>query len=166
MRWLRLFVICGACPCSSGEPVFSAYSFTYKKRKERKPFTTLNTSLRLAPAVRPVAWPKYRFRSGPPQILIGKFRGAAANFEVDFDCQNASVMPQDRAYRRRTPTHDIPPLNRTRSPPQSPDTANARGTAVLAQAIALRSPATDRAHLPALVPIISSAGGRRMTQLL
>ena len=63
------------------------------------------------------AWPKYRFRSGPPQILISKFRGAAANFEVDFDCQNTSVLPQDRAYRRRTPTQDIPPLNRTRSPP-------------------------------------------------
>ena len=62
-------------------------------------------------------WPKYRFRSGPPQILISKFRGAAANFEVDFDCQNTSVLPQDRAYRRRTPTQDIPPLNRTRSPP-------------------------------------------------
>ena len=38
-------------------------------------------------------------------------------------------------------------------------------TAVLAQAIALRSPATDRAHLPALAPITSSAGGRRMTLL-
>ena len=48
-------------------------------------------------------WPKYRFRSGPPQILISKFRGAAANFEVDFDCQNVSVLAQDRAYRRRTP---------------------------------------------------------------
>ena len=47
-------------------------------------------------------WPKYRFRSGPPQILISKFRGAAANFEVDFDCQNVSVLAQDRAYRRRT----------------------------------------------------------------
>ena len=105
----------------------------------------------------------HRFRSGPPQILISKFRGAAANFEVDFDCQNASVLPQDRAYRRRTPTHDIPPLNWTRSPPQ---TRLTRGrTAVLAQAIALRSPATDRAHLPALAPITSSAGGRRMTQL-
>ena len=66
---------------------------------------------------RPGRWPKYRFRSGPPQILISKFRGAAANFEVDFDCQNTSVLPQDRAYRRRTPTQDIPPLNRTRSPP-------------------------------------------------
>ena len=64
-----------------------------------------------------ISWPKYRFRSGPPQILISKFRGAAANFEVDFDCQNTSVLPQDRAYRRRTPTQDIPPLNRTRSPP-------------------------------------------------
>ena len=49
------------------------------------------------------AWPKYRFRSGPPQILISKFRGAAANFEGDFDCQNVSVLAQDRAYRRRTP---------------------------------------------------------------
>ena len=68
---------------------------------------------------RPPAWPKYRFRSGPPQILISKFRGAAANFEVDFDCQNASVLPQDRAYRRRTPTRDTPPLNWTRSPPQT-----------------------------------------------
>ena len=112
----------------------------------------------------PFTWPKYRFRSGPPQILISKFRGAAANFEVDFDCQNASVLPQDRAYRRRTPTRDIPPLNWTRPPPQ---TRLTRGrTAVLAQAIALRSPATDRAHLPALAPITSSAGGRRMTQLL
>ena len=52
---------------------------------------------------RPHDWPKYRFRSGPPQILISKFRGAAANFEVDFDCQNVSVLAQDRAYRRRTP---------------------------------------------------------------
>ena len=54
---------------------------------------------------RPLAphWPKYRFRSGPPQILISKFRGAAANFEVDLDCQNVSVLAQDRAYRRRTP---------------------------------------------------------------
>ena len=38
-----------------------------------------------------------------PQILISKVRGAAANFEVDFDCQNVSVLAQDRAYRRRTP---------------------------------------------------------------
>ena len=53
------------------------------------------------PSISP--WPKYRFRSGPPQILISKFRGAAANFEVDFDCQNVSVLAQDRAYRRRTP---------------------------------------------------------------
>ena len=59
--------------------------------------------LREEPHPRGASWPKYRFRSGPPQILISKFRGAAANFEVDFDCQNVSVLAQDRAYRRRTP---------------------------------------------------------------
>ena len=109
-----------------------------------------------------VSWPNHRFRSGPPQILISKFRGAAANFEVDFDRQNASVLPQDRAYRRRTPTHTTSHHSTGRVHLPRADMANARAhRGVLAQAIALRSPATDRAHLPALAPITSSAGGRR-----
>ena len=90
---------------------------TVIKEKQNATALPLHTAPATAAEHGRFAWPKYRFRSGPPQILISKFRGAAANFEVDFDCQNTSVLPQDRAYRRRTPTQDIPPLNRTRSPP-------------------------------------------------
>ena len=91
---------------AGGELTIGMTSNTYNSRHETRwggscpgdnSVACTDAAVCAPPATGTCTWPKHRFRSGPPQILISKFRGAAANFEVDFDCQNASVMPQDRA---------------------------------------------------------------------
>mmetsp|Transcript_44261 Transcript_44261/g.146683 ORF Transcript_44261/g.146683 Transcript_44261/m.146683 type:complete len:267 (-) Transcript_44261:201-1001(-) len=146
----------------SGRCLPAALRCSARRRSSCSPRLAWPVSARTSTSWRAAASP----RRGARGARHRRFAASSPTFSGSSTARFGSqTRPQERARtRRRTPTHDIPPLNWTRSPPQ---TRLTRGrTAVLAQAIALRSPATDRAHLPALVPIISSAGGRWMTQLL